>query len=279
MILIADSGSTKTTWVLTNKDTGVLQTCKTQGINPFYQTSDQILSTLQSEFDLDKTKVSEIAFYGAGCANPEKNSIVEKALSSFFKTSNISVSSDLLAAARSLCLRSEGITAILGTGSNSCFYDGNEILKNVSPLGFILGDEGSGAVLGRKLVADVLKNQLPGRIIEKFNEMFGQTAAEILDKVYRKPFPNRYLASFTTFLSKYIEEEPLRNLVKISFKEFFERNIKQYADCNIKTVHFTGSIAWHFKEILDEAAKETGYQLGKVIKDPMEGLLEYHLSQ
>jgi len=275
MILIADSGSTKTTWVLIDKASGGLLTCKTQGINPFYQNSDNIYNTIETEFSLDITKIEEVSFYGAGCANSQKNAIVKEALEKYFQVEKISVASDLLGAARSLCLRSEGIAAILGTGSNSCLYNGEEILKNVSPLGFVLGDEGSGAVLGKKLLSDVLKNQLPERIINDFFEMFGQTAAEILENVYRKPFPNRYLASFTIFLSKYIEEEPLHNLVRKSFIEFFERNIKQY-ESNIKTINFTGSIAWHFRDILNLAAKDCGYQLGKVVKDPMEGLVEYH---
>ncbi len=277
MILVADSGSTKTSWVLADKETGRKLSCKTQGINPFYQNFDEIHTLLDSEFSLEKSKVSEIAFYGAGCANAEKNLIVERALRVFFDIEKISISSDLLGAARSLCKHSSGIVAILGTGSNSCLYDGKDIVKTISPLGFILGDEGSGAVLGRKLVADVLKNQLPEMTISNFYNMFGQTAAQIMENVYRQPFPNRYLASFTIFLSKYIEEEPLLNLVKVSFTEFFERNIKQYDESSIKTISFTGSIAWHFRDVLGLCAKDCGYQIGSVIKDPVEGLVNYHL--
>ncbi len=280
MILIADSGSTKTRWVLADKVSGSLQTCTTQGINPFFQTTDEILKTLTSEFDLAGDKIEEVAFYGAGCANAQKNKIVEDALRKFFATGNILVASDLLGAARSLCLHSKGMAAILGTGSNSCLYDGKDIIKNVSPLGFILGDEGSGAVMGRKLVSDVLKNQLPKELIDRFSDFCGQTAAEIMDNVYRKPFPNRYLATFTVFLSKNINEKPLHNLVRASFKEFFERNIRQYSEeTEIKTIHFTGSIAWHFNDVLQLAANECGYEIGRVIKDPIEGLLEYHVLQ
>lgn len=276
MTLIAESGSTKTTWRLLIKGKTRGATCLTAGINPYYQSSDDILETLEQEFSLNRKGIHQIYFYGAGCANPEKSGMVKAALEKYFGLKQIAVESDLLAAARSLCGHSEGVAAIMGTGSNSCYYDGQIIRQHVSPLGYILGDEGSGAVLGRRLVADLLKNQLPDFLQARFLEMFGQTSIEIMEKVYRQPFPNRYLASFTPFLSRYIKEEPVFLLVKTSFTEFFERNIAQYPRARYLPVHFTGSIAWHFAEVLKVAASESGFTTGKIIQDPMQGLAEYH---
>ena len=276
MILLADSGSTKTNWFFQPRRHGHGKTCQTAGINPYYQSASDILRTLNKEYSLKREGIKKIFFYGAGCANAEKNAVLESALKEFFEAENIEVASDLLAAARSLCGHSEGIAAILGTGSNSCYYDGNVIRQNVSPLGFILGNEGSGAVLGCKLVADLLKNQMPDYLQARFLEMFGQTSIEIMEKVYRKPFPNRYLASFTPFLSKYIKEEQVYELVKKSFIEFFQRNIKQYPRADRLPVHFTGSIAWHFADVLKQAAGECGFETGKIVKDPMPDLVEFH---
>ncbi len=276
MILIADSGSTKTTWFVLSKRKSHEKTCQTAGINPFFQSADDILSTLRGEFTLGRQGLKGIYFYGAGCANPEKKAVLSSVLQSYFEIQAVEVESDLLAASRALCGHTEGIAAILGTGSNSCYYDGRVIRQQVSPLGFILGDEGSGAVLGRKLVSDLLKNQMPDYLQARFLEMFGQTSIEIMERVYRKPFPNRYLASFTPFLSRYINEEPVYRLVKTSFLEFFNRNIRQYPRAQNLPVHFAGSIAWHFSGVLKEAAGECGFVTGKIIQDPMPGLVEFH---
>lgn len=276
MILIADSGSTKTQWFLLSKRKKQEVSCLTAGINPFFQSADEILSTLRNEFTLGHKGIKSIYFYGAGCANAEKKAVLCSVLKQYFGIQGVEVESDLLAAARALCGHTEGIAAILGTGSNSCYYDGKVIRQHVSPLGFILGDEGSGAVLGRKLVSDLLKNQLPEHLQAGFLEMFGHTVAEIMERVYRNPFPNRYLASFTPFLSMYIKEEAVYRLVKTSFVEFFLRNIRQYPRAQKLPVHFVGSIAWHFKEALNEAARECGFSTGKIIQDPMPGLVEFH---
>lgn len=250
--------------------------CQTAGINPYYQAKEDIFRTLSEASLVRREGIRRIYFYGAGCANPEKNAVLEHALREYFQVEAIDVASDLLAAARSLCGRTEGVAAILGTGSNSCYYDGQVIRQHVPPLGFILGDEGSGAVLGRLLVADLLKNQMPEYLQARFLEMFGQSAIDIMEQVYRKPFPNRYLASFTPFLSRYIKEETVYLLVKRSFIAFFRRNIQQYPRSRYLPVHFTGSIAWHFSGLLKEAATECGFSLGDIIQDPMKGLIEFH---
>lgn len=276
MILIADSGSTKTSWVLSDASKKVVGQCKTSGINPFYQTEEEIYNALIKEFELEISDLKSLYFYGAGCANPEKKDVVLRALRKMWNPHEISVDSDLMCAARSLCGRSPGIAAILGTGSNSCYFNGQDIENQISPLGFILGDEGSGAVLGKKLVADVLKRQLPEHICQAFLESYKLTPAEILDRVYRQPFPNRYLAGFTRFINEHINEESLYVLVKNSFIEFFNRNIMHYKQFGDNRVHFTGSIAWYFIDPLKDAAVETGFSIGKVIMDPMEGLIAYH---
>lgn len=276
MELIADSGSTKTIWCLLDDRHNAVMSCQTTGINPFFQQIKDIVNTLEMEFTLDRKQVSSIYFYGAGAANDQKKRDLFTALQTYFQIDQIQVDSDLMAAAHGLCQGKEGIAAILGTGSNSCYYDGRTIAQHVSPLGFILGDEGSAAVLGRKLISDVLKNQMPRHLVELFYQAYELSAAEILENVYRKPFPNRYLATFSRFLSANIHEEPIENMVRESFVEFFNRNIRQYPQARRLPVHFTGSIAWYFQAILHKAAQETGFTVGNIIRDPMDGLIEYH---
>nr|WP_321450688.1 ATPase [uncultured Carboxylicivirga sp.] len=276
MILIADSGSTKTEWRLISNDHSTIETCFTKGINPFYQSTEDIIISIEESSTLKDIHPEFIYFYGAGCANAEKNLIVENALKSFFKAEKILVDSDLTGAARSLCQNKEGIACILGTGSNSCHYDGEKITSNVSPLGFIIGDEGSGAVLGKKLLGDILKNQLPKELIDLFFNTYQTDRAEILDYIYKKPFPNRYLAQYTKFLSQNIRNDELQNLVIQSFKEFIQRNLLQYNNINHLPIHFTGSIAFYFKDQLIEALSSFDLKPGTICQSPMEGLILHH---
>ena len=275
MILIADSGSTKTDWCLV--DNGVLvKQIFTKGTNPFFQTEDEISAEVSENLlpYLDTAKVDAVWFYGAGCAFPEKNEIVRAAIARHLDVP-IEVGSDLLGAARGLCGRQPGIACILGTGSNSCFYDGKEIVSNVSPLGFILGDEGSGAVFGKMLVGDVLKNQLPAALKEEFLARYELTPAIILERVYKKPFPNRFLASLSPFLVEHLDVPEIHTLVLNGFKAFFDRNVKQY-DYKQYPVHLIGSLAFYYRSVLQEAAEQTGVRLGTIKQSPMEGLISYH---
>lgn len=277
MLLIADSGSTKTHWCLVNNG-GVVKEIFTKGINPFYQSEIDIKYEIE-HFLLPELKNFElvgISFYGAGCAFPDKKAIVCNALGACFKDTAIEVYSDLLAAARALFGKSEGIACILGTGSNSCFYDGNVIVDNISPLGFILGDEGSGAVLSRKFVSDCLKNQLSDEIKKTFFEKYELTPADILENVYKKPFPNRYLAAFTPFLRDNIDNSAIYDIVYGGFVDFFKRNVMQYDYKNHKT-GIIGSVGFHFKDQLISAADECGVQLGSIDQSPMAGLIKYHI--
>jgi len=275
MILIADSGSTKTDWFLmSNRE--LISHKQSKGINPFYQDSQAIYQSIQ-DISKDIETPTDIFFYGAGCATAQKNQIVEKALAKMYPHANIEINSDLLAAARALCGKQKGIACILGTGSNSCLYDGTKITHNVSPLGYMLGDEGSGAVMGKKFISDLLKHQLPSSLSDKFYKQCNLQPHEIMDRVYKQPFPNRFLAQFTHFMAENNNVEAIKQIIENCFKEFFLRNIKQYPNSNDLPIHFVGSVAFHFREQLDHTARTLGYKLGKIEKSPMNGLIEYHL--
>lgn len=278
MILIADSGSTKTDWCIVEPGTPPRQ-ISTKGTNPFFQSEEEISNEIATALlpRLQARVPDTVHFYGAGCIFPDKIALVRRAITRHLPVKGlVEVSTDMLAAARALCGHSPGIACIMGTGSNSCYYDGQKILSNVSPLGFILGDEGSGACLGKLLVGDILKNQTPLRLKEKFLAHFSLTPADIIDRVYRQPFPNRFLASLSPFLKQNLHEPCLRALVLDNFKSFLKRNVMQYDYLHHK-VHLIGSIAFHYQEILTEASLSTGIQLGTILRSPMERLITYHL--
>jgi N-acetylglucosamine kinase-like BadF-type ATPase len=275
MILIADSGSTKTDWCVVEHG-NLVQQIYTKGINPFFQSEEEIGREIRSALlpELKTHSLDALYFYGAGCL-PEKIPLVSNAVGKQLPVKTVEVNSDMLAAARGLCGKNTGIACILGTGSNSCYYDGEKIVANVSPLGYILGDEGSGAVLGKLLAGDILKNQLSPELKEKFLQQYDLTPAKIIERVYRQPFPNRFLASLSPFLAQNIEEPEIRALVLNSFKAFLKRNVMQY-DYRNNPVHFAGSVAYHYRETLIEAVEESGLQLGDICQSPMEGLIRYH---
>ena len=277
MILIADSGSTKTDWAVVDHGE-ILQRIFTKGTNPFFQTEEEICLEIQDNLipHLNGERLDAVYFYGAGCGFPDKIEMVRRAITRHLKVFGpVEVSTDMLAAARALCGHASGIACILGTGANSCYYDGRQIVQNVSPLGFILGDEGSGAYLGKLLVGDLLKNQMGAKLKEEFLAKYDLTPAEIIDRVYRKPFPNRFLASLSPFLNEHITEPCVKNLVLNAFKSFLKRNVMQY-DYQGQKVHFIGSIAFYYKEVLAEAITEMGLELGTILKSPMDGLVTYH---
>ena len=278
MILLADSGSTKTSWRLIDDNNNIAE-FQTSGINPFYQSAEDILRELKAVLkpQTDNYAIEQLYFYGAGCHFADKKQIVHSAVQSVFENSVIEINNDLLAACRALFGKEKGIACILGTGSNSCFYDGREIKQNVSPLGFILGDEGSGAVLGRLLVADVLKNQLSEGMKNKFLTQYNLTTAEILDRVYKQPFPNRFLAQFAGFLAENLHYKPIYNIIYESFEKFFLRNVMQY-DYKQNRVAFVGSIAYYFSDILSAVAMDLNINITAIEQSPMNGLQQYHQS-
>lgn len=277
MILIADSGSTKTEWCLVDKGQIVRQVI-TSGTNPYFQTQDEIDEEIKEALwpVIEPYPVEAVYFYGAGCAFPEKNRIIAEVMQRYLPVP-VEVFSDLMGAARSLCGNEKGIACILGTGSNSCLYDGVEIIRHTSPLGYILGDEGSGAVLGKQLVSDCLKRQLPADLCEKFLTQYELTPEIVLERVYKQPFPNRFLASLSRFLLENITEQPIYNIVYNSFRSFLIRNVMTYEDCEHYPIHCTGSIAYYYREVLKAAAISLRLTIGKVEKTPMPGLITYHV--
>lgn len=276
MRLLADGGSTSVDWRLVDGRKEIFQ-ISTKGANPFFRTTEDISNELKETLlpHLNGGKIDSVHFFGAGCAFPEKNEIVRLAIADHIQNVEIEVGSDLVAAARGLCGHEKGIACIIGTGSNSCFYDGVQIVNNVSPLGYVLGDEGSGAVLGRLFVGACLKNQLTPGLKEKMLEEMGLTPAIILDRVYKQPLANRFLASFSLFINKNIQDETIYALVYDAFKDFFKKNVMQY-DYQNNIVHFTGSVAYAYENVLRDVAKELGIKVGTVTQSPMEGLIEYY---
>lgn len=279
MILVVDSGSTKTEWTVINK--GIAQkSVFSSGINPYFLNIEEIYQLLNIELHgLYRNPINTIYFYGTGCNSESKNNIISEAFNRYFRAGKIFIGSDLLGAARSLCQDEPGIACIIGTGSNSCYYDGSIIVSNVAPLGYILGDEGGGAVLGRKLLSGVLKKQLPGVVIDIFLETYKLTPSEILENVYMKPFPNRFLGQFAKFISVNIDIPELQELINTSFDEFIKRNVIQYPEARHLPINFTGSIAFHFKPWLENLLKENDLEAGIITLSPMDNLIKYHINR
>ena len=276
MKLIADSGATKTHWLLIN-DNQEQQLISTMGINPFHQPQELIAHIIAEELiphlEGDKNAMKEIFFYGAGCIAETKNTIIQ-ALQQYFPHAHIYVESDLLGAARAICQHSPGIACIMGTGANSCLFDGNNITDNISPLGYILGDEGSGAYLGKRFIGDCLKRQLPADLCEELLHEYRLTRTDILNKVYKEPMANRFLASLTPYIYKVKERPEVHHFLIDCFSQFFLRNIKPYG-CQLP-ISFAGSIAWYFQEEIKISAEQNGYTIKTFLKDPINGLAEYH---
>lgn len=278
MILVADSGSTKIDWCLLNGEK-VEKQVFTLGMNAVMLTEEEMRARLADELapEIEGYPIEEVYYYGAGCISAEVCGNVERAIRANIPSAEkVEVHTDLLAAARALFGSEPGIACILGTGSNSCYYDGERIVDNVSPLGYILGDEGSGAVLGKLLIGDVLKKQLPADLCENFLAKYDLDRLAIIRRVYKEPQANRFLASVTPFLLENIARTEVRELVKTAFVAFFKRNILAYPSCHELDVNFVGSIAFHYLPVLTEAAAACGCRVGKVIKSPMEGLIRFH---
>jgi N-acetylglucosamine kinase-like BadF-type ATPase len=280
MIIIADSGSTKTEWVVAAPNGQIQERMITEGINPFHQSEGQIreiLTTHLSTLTSHHFPLSSLHFYGSGL-RPEFRPIMKKVLESHFGLSeeHIEAESDLLGAARALCGREEGIACILGTGANSCHYNGQQIVANTPPLGYILGDEGSGAVIGRNFLNAIYKGSLPDSLRKSFEETFQMTMADVIQRVYREPLANRWMASLSTFISQQLPHYPeLAQLIVDSFRIFFRRNVLPYQRSDLP-IAATGSIAFYYQPQLKLAASLEGLCLQKVEQAPMEGLLRYH---
>ncbi len=275
MKLIVDSGSTKTEWA--TLDGSKINNYQTSGINPVHQDDNEITRVL-SHFP-SGIKPDSIFFFGAGCTGKEPVLRMQNALTKRFPGAEISVKSDLLGAVYALCYHKPGIACILGTGSNTCVFDGEIITDQIPPLGFILGDEGSGAHLGILLLNAYLKKGLPYELVRQFEDQYQLNQERILDKVYRNPEPSRFLASFSPFLKEHIQSSEISSMVREAFISFFERNVLRYKEAFQLPVHFTGSIATNFKPLLTELADRYNLSVGQITESPMEGLISYYKNQ
>ncbi len=279
--LIADAGSTKVDWVLIDAKGNVASRTTSDGINALLASPKEIEETLGSVYaDLSKAGTpAEIDYYGAGCATPSICAKMQEALRHIWGAEEVSVSSDLLGAARALFGHGKGIACILGTGSNSCLYTGKEIESHVPSLGYILGDEGSGAAIGKRLVSDAFKGILPEEVRDNFLSWSQLTLEDILEKVYRGKAPNKFLASLVPFIKENIWNTYLYSLVLKELTMFFKRNVALYHGAHPYPVGFIGSVATNFENILREAASSQGFSVGKIMASPMDGLINYHLGK
>ncbi|HSQ44995.1 MAG TPA: BadF/BadG/BcrA/BcrD ATPase family protein [Ginsengibacter sp.] len=274
--LIADSGSTKTEWCLLNGKKKTI--IYSQGMSPYFINDVQMEAILKQEVlpHLKKIAVEEIFYYGTGCSNPANVKMVKKALKNCFAVAKVNVETDVDGAAKGLCGNEKGIACILGTGSSSCYYNGKRIVKNNPGLGYILGDEGSGAYLGKKVIQYYLYNTFDEDLRSRFDAKFVTNANEILNAVYKQPLANRYLASFAIFLAENRGHYMIENIIEDGFNDFFYNHVYKFRESWKYPVHFTGGIAFGFKDVLAEMCDSYQLQLGNVLRNPMEGLIKYH---
>lgn len=278
MKLIADSGSTKTDWRLI-ADHSVLTEFSTMGYNPYFMDAGAISNDLSPQITfITKEQIREVFFYGAGCSENAKKKVIKEGLQTVFSKADIHVESDLLGAARALCGHEPGIAAILGTGSNSCYYNGKKIESNVPSLGFILGDEGSGSYIGKQLIQLYLYHDLPGELQENFYSSYRLGKDEVLNAVYRQPRPNAYLAQFAKFAKQNIEHPFMYDLLFKCFDDFYVKHICKYPQSSLLPVYFTGSIASNFSTILYEVAKLNEAKSVEILGSPIERLVKFHIS-
>ncbi len=275
-ILIADSGSTKTAWCFLSN--GRKQMLQTQGASPYFLNEDQLVTMLQQELlpGLKKKIPEKIFFYGTGNAARANRAMIKRALRRVFPTAKIEVEHDLTGAARALCGRKKGVVAILGTGYNSGYYNGRKIVRNSPGLGYILGDEGSGAYLGKKVLQYYLYNTFDKELQSKFDKKYHTDAALILDAVYKKPLPNRYIAGYAMFLSENRGHYMIENIIEDGLRDFLSTHIASYPESYQMPIHFTGSVAFGFQDILKELCKAYGWVAGKFMAEPIDGLIAYH---
>jgi N-acetylglucosamine kinase-like BadF-type ATPase len=275
-ILICDSGATKAEWCLIRGNKK--KTIFTQGVNPYFLDTKGIQDIVQNELlkKLKNAEIDAVHFYGTGCANPQNAKNVKKALTSVFTDSDVTVETDLMGAARAVCGNEKGIASILGTGSNSCYYNGKKIVKNSPGLGYVLGDEGSGAYLGKKVLQYYLYETFDEDLRSRFDAKFVTTPVEILDSVYKKPLPNRYLASFTMFLADNRGHYMVENIIEDGLNDFFFQHLCKYSEVWKNPVNFVGSVAFGFQDVIRDLCGQYEFELGVILKNPMQGLEKYH---
>ena len=274
--LIADSGSTKCEWSLVYQ--GVEKRVLTQGISPYFLTGHQIQELLEKELlpQLGGSRVDEVFYYGTGCKSAGNRQVVTKAISTVFTGAAVLVDHDLMGAARALCGRNKGIACILGTGSNSGYYDGKKIVKNSPGIGYVLGDEGSGAYLGKKVLQYYLYKTFDEELLFRFDEKYKTSDDQVLDHVYKKPLPNRYLASFAVFLAENRGHYMIENIIEDGLNDFFFQHLYKYSESWKLPIHFVGGIAFGFQDVLKDLCQHYELELGNILRNPLEGLVKYH---
>lgn len=272
--LIAESGSTKTDWVILKKGKKK-QFFKTDGINPYLQSTADIVTQLEAQCGI-KEKIDQVYFYGAGINSKSNKEIVKAALQLFFETKNVAVESDMLAAARGLSQDKKGMICILGTGCNACYYDGKKIKDQLPSLGYIAGDEGSGNHMGKRILQYYAYGTFDTELRMYFEEHFGTDMTQIVDRLYKQPFPNRYLASFVPLLVANRGHFMVENIIEDSFIEFFQQHLFKYRQSWKHPIYFTGSIAYLFRDVIESLCNQYEFELGRILQNPLEGLIEYH---
>lgn len=277
-ILIADAGSTKTEWCLLKKGEYKSKKIETLGISPYFLNASQIAELLREQLlpSIKKNNIDEIFFYGTGCLNPANNKLVKTAIRSVFPDSKVVVTNDVDGAAIGLFGNARGIACILGTGSSSCFYNGKKIIKNNPGLGYALGDEGSGAYLGKKVLQYYLYNTFDDELRARFDAAYVTNVTEILENVYKKPLPNRYLASFAKFLADNRGHYMVENIIEDGLNEFFFTHLCKYNEAWKYPISFVGGIAFGFKDVVKELCVSYNFELGRILQKPIKGLVEYH---
>lgn len=278
--LIVDSGSTKTDWCLIRKNKKPVQ-FTTQGINPFLQSPESIAAMLNDELPADKlgTKPDAIYYYGAGAASKPKQVLMQDILKKHFALKKVSVQSDMMAAAHSLCGDKNGIVCILGTGSSSCYYDGGKIKERRPSLGYIAGDEGSGNHMGKRVLQYYSYGTFDAQLMMDFEMRFGKDITEIVNKLYHQPYPNRYLASFVALLKENRGHYMAENIIEDCLNDFFQTNILKYRQSWKSPLYFSGSVAYLFSDVINSLCDQYELECGKIVQSPMEGLLAYYKKQ
>ena len=274
-VLIADSGFTKTDWRVIDEQGDITQ-AKTAGINPYYQTDEEMLKEIQSLHSQVPDRMDRIYYYGTGCSSGSNRQKIADLLARYYPHAEIDVNHDLLAAARSLCGHQAGIACIIGTGTNSCLYDGQKITANVPSLGWAIADEGGGTFLGKMLVTDYYRKDMPKHLRVIFKDRFELTKDGFLSKIYQEPMPGRFLASFAKFINEHISEPYMYKLVYDAFNTFITRNVAKYEGYQELPVHFTGSVAYYFSNLLRKVAADNGIHIKHITEHPIAGLTLFH---
>ncbi len=278
MLLFADSGASKTLWTITDNKGKTIERFKTIGLNPYFLSSEEIVAEIEKAFPekLSSSQIEKLWFYGAGCGNHDNYGTLAETLDKCFPLSINQIDSDILGTARALFKNDEGIAAILGTGSNSCVYNSHKIYKKAISLGFILGDEGSGAYIGKLFVKKLLEKQFPEKLTKQIFNDLGVTQSQILENIYSKPRPNKFLADFCPYIGEIINEYEVRSIVKNAFDSFFDKYILIFPESKYLNVGFCGSVAYYFKDILLKSAESKNIRVSEIVKDPISGIIDFH---